>query len=470
LIGIYIRVSSATQVKEGYSLTAQKERLTAYCKAQGWENYKFYVEKGLSAKDTKRPVYQNLMKHVQEGKINTVLVYKLDRIMRSIGELDNMLKILEKHECAFKSATEPFDTSNATGKLFIYLVGALAQWEIELNSERISMVLEEKVANEGIWPGAHPYPFDKDPKTKRLVPNEEKTKTTLKMIELLKKGYSTVRIADYLTKTNNDKAKWHHNAVIRILRNPALCGDIKWNDKVYKNKHPSIIERDEFEKIQQILEDRGRTRHRKVKSTYLFQGKLSCPSCKKPLNVNRFFRKNKDGTTYQNATYRCPPCAKSRNFYRAVSETKVLDALYKYMQTVDIKYDKNIEIKKETPDYIKRLEVIERKRQKYQRAWANDLMTDYEFKKMMDETRDIYDELKEKAKNYKEPKPINVQELKNIIITFNENFKGLTNDEKRIFISTFIRRINFKLIPQKPLDPRNKEGRPLIKITNVEFY
>lgn len=168
MIGIYIRVSSREQVEEGYSLQTQKSRLKAFCKVNGWDNYKIYVEEGRSAKNDNRPVYQDMMNAVKNEKIKTVLVYRLDRIMRSIRDLDDMLRAFEKHGCSFKSATEPFDTTNATGKLFIYLVGALAQWENELKSERISEVLDEKVADEGIWIGNVPYPFDRDEDTKKI--------------------------------------------------------------------------------------------------------------------------------------------------------------------------------------------------------------------------------------------------------------------------------------------------------------
>ncbi|HEX5519564.1 MAG TPA: recombinase family protein [Candidatus Nitrosocosmicus sp.] len=467
LIGIYIRVSTVTQATEGYSLAAQKERLEAFCKAQGWNEHKLYIEEGISAKNDKRPVYQELMQHVREGKIKTVLVYKLDRIMRSLGELDKMLKTLEKHGCAFKSATEPFDTDNATGKLFIYLVGAFAQWEIELSSERIQMALEEKVSK-GERVGGIPYPFDLG-EDEKLVANEERSRVTLEMIEMLKAGYSSLRIADYLTKTNDDKAIWRTNTVLRILKNPALCGDTYWSGKVYENTHEGIISRDEFNLIQQILVDRSQTRRREVKSNYLFQGLLVCPSCGNPMSVNRYFRKRK-GRKFQSATYRCQPCAKSREFIRTIGEQNMLKSLYKYMQNLNYEYDKEIEIKEDKPDYINQLETLERRRQKYQRAWASDLMTDEEFKTLMDETRKTYDELKEKA-NSEKPREINVEQIKNTIFYFNNNFKNLTNDEKRVFLSTFVRRINIGLIPQQPKRPdKHKEGRPLLVVTNIDFY
>src|SRR5690625_924540 len=160
MIAIYIRVSSEGQVKDGYSLESQKDRLMRYCDVNEIDNYKIYVEDGKSAKNDKRPVYQEMLRDIKSGKLKGVLVNGLDRIMRSIDDLQNLLILLDKHDCTFASATEAFDTKSATGRFFVYVIGALAQWENDLKSERIIEVLEDKVANEGVWIGNVPYPFN----------------------------------------------------------------------------------------------------------------------------------------------------------------------------------------------------------------------------------------------------------------------------------------------------------------------
>lgn len=469
-VGIYIRVSTTEQAQDGYSLTAQRERLKAFCKAQGWDSFKFYVEEGLSGRNTKRPVYQELMKDVENNRINVVLVYKLDRIMRSIGELDMMLKTLKKHNCGFKSATEPFDTTNPTGKLFMYVVAAFAQWESDVSSERIKMVLEEKVAKDGIWIGNVPYPFDKDEESKKLVSNKERTKVTLKMIDMVEKGYSANRISKYLTKTNNDRETWTVTGVLRILRNPALCGDTRWNDKVYKNTHEGIISRERFNKLQQILKDRTITRIREPKSICIFQGKIACPNCGKIMSANRVRRKRPDGTIYRNTTYRCNPCTNANLFNNTPVDTSFEKSLYRYMKNFNIKNLKNIEVKNETPHELKELEHIENQRTRYQRAWAQELITDDEFLMRMNETKDIYEKLKKKTKKIKTQKTVDVEAIEKCVFTFNETFRELSLEEKREFVSRFIHRIEFKLIPQPPKSPRNLVGKPLLVITNIDFY
>src|SRR5699024_6043095 len=187
MIAIYIRVSTLEQAKEGYSIAAQRERLLAFCKAQGWENYKFYVDEGVSAKDTKRPELHRLFKDMRDGYIKMILVYRLDRFTRKVVDLHKMLEEMNKYDCAFKSATEPYDTSSAMGRMFITIVAALAQWETENLSERIKMALEEKVSS-GERVGNIPFGFSLD-ENDRLVKNDQSS-IVLDMIEKIKSGMS----------------------------------------------------------------------------------------------------------------------------------------------------------------------------------------------------------------------------------------------------------------------------------------
>ncbi|WP_052158832.1 recombinase family protein [Halobacillus sp. BBL2006] len=468
-IGVYIRVSTLEQAKEGYSISAQKERLNAYCSAQGWKDYKFFVDEGVSGKDTNRPQLQNLLDAMDQGKISMILVYRLDRFTRSVLDLHKMLERMDKHQCTFKSATEPYDTSTAMGRMFITIVAAMAQWEIENSSERIKMALEEKVS-EGERVGNVPFGFDLSEREK-LVKNE-KAPIVLDMIEKIMGGMSAASVADFLTKTNNDKNKWLPNTVLRILRNPAIYGATRWNDKVYEDTHEGLISKEEFLKLQQILDSRTIFRKRHVKSTYLFQGVLICPVCNRPLSVNRYVRKKSDGTQYQGAIYRCQVCAKEGKYNKSIGEQRFLDALYSYMRNVKIDQLQSLEEEDvKTPVFFEQLKQIEKKREKYQRAWASDLMDDDEFKRLMEETKEPYEALKKKAQNYKHPEPIDLTAINEIIKSFNEHFTLLTLDEKRSFISTFIKKIEFTLEDQPPKAPhKSNKGKERVEITNVDFY
>lgn len=466
-VGIYIRVSTQEQAQEGYSIAAQTERLTAYCNAQGWTDYKFYIDEGVSAKDTNRPKLNLLMEHVKGEQISMILVYRLDRFTRSVRDLYSLLETLEKHKCAFKSATEIYDTSTAMGRMFIGLVALLAQWETENLSERIKMALDKKVSG-GERVGNIPYGFDLD-ENEKLVANDQ-APVVLYMIDSVKKGMSANQLAEHLNKMNTGR-EWRANTVLRLLTNPALYGATRWNDKVFEDTHEGLITKKEFMKLQLILDDRSQHRRREVATTYLFQGVLSCPQCGRMLSVNRYIRPRNDGTEYQNSTYRCQWCWKEGSGSISIGEQRFLDAIKTYMQNVEIPNVEPVEEQDDRQIYLDKIQQIEKKREKYQRAWANDLISDSEFEKRMKETRELYDELKKKLDEYEVPIKIDIEAIKQIIFTFNQNFFFLTQEEQQKFISQFIRKIEFKLIPQPPKRPdRYKKGKDLVVITNIDFY
>jgi site-specific DNA recombinase len=468
-VGIYIRVSTLEQAQEGYSISAQRERLLAFCAAQGWGNYKFYVDEGISGKDTNRPQLSQLLNSVEQGKISTILVYRLDRFTRSVLDLHKMLEKMDKHNCIFKSATEPYDTSTAMGRMFITIVAALAQWEIENSSERIKMALDEKVSG-GERVGNIPFGFYKS-EDERLVKNGDES-TLMDIIEKTEVGWSMNRVASYLNLINNDR-NWQANSISRILRNPALCGDTRWNDKIIKNTHEGYISKERFDKLQKMLDDRSLNFRKDVKSTYLFQGVLACPTCGNMLSVNRYIRKKKDGSEYQGAIYRCKKCFEEKRTQFTPGEVRIEEAVKEFMRNVEFKNIEPLEVEQDDRSKIvAQLEKIEKKREKYQRAWAADLINDKEFEERMNETRDIYENLQKELKKIKSaPSTMNTDDLKKIVFMFNDLFSNLTSEEKKMFIQQFIRKIKFRFVDQPPSRPdRTKIGKPQIKVTDIEFY
>lgn len=466
-IGIYVRVSTEEQAKEGYSIPAQKERLEAYCKSQGWDDYKFYVDEGVSARSMERPELQSLLNDIEKGKIQLILVYRLDRFTRRVKDLHKMLEFMDKYKCGFKSATEAYDTTTATGRLFITLVAAIAEWESDNSAERIKMALEEKVSS-GERVGNIPYGFNLD-ENEKLVPNE-KAAVVKDMIGKIRDGMSSSQLASYLNKVNNDR-NWHPNGVLRVLRNPALYGATRWNDKVYENTHEGLITKSEFNKLQKLLESRSIHHRRDVTSTYLFQSIISCTMCGRPMSVNRFVRKRRDGVQTHGCVYKCQACWKEGKGMLSVGEHRFEDALKEYFKNRTFDYIKPIEVTDDLELYLGQLKQVERTREKYQRAWGADRMTDDEFNKLMDETKDVYDELKRKISEIKETEPLDPEAIKKIATAFNVQFEEMTKEEKRSFISRFIRRIEFKLVNKPPQRPdRAKKGKALIVITDIHFY
>jgi len=125
-VAIYIRVSTEDQAREGHSLDEQECRLRKLADYKNYEVYKVYMDAGISAKDTNRPEFQAMMRDMRKKKFNTILAYKLDRVTRSVQDLENLVKELDKYECGLECAVEEINTSNANGRFFVRMLTVLS--------------------------------------------------------------------------------------------------------------------------------------------------------------------------------------------------------------------------------------------------------------------------------------------------------------------------------------------------------
>ena len=137
IAGIYIRVSTEDQAREGFSLGEQKEMLESYCKAKRYKVYKIYEDAGISAKTgNKRPAFDELKQDIKDKKCNTIVAVKLDRITRSVYDWEELIKFLDNNEAYIDCIYEDINTTNASGKLVSRLLVTVSQSEIERTSER----------------------------------------------------------------------------------------------------------------------------------------------------------------------------------------------------------------------------------------------------------------------------------------------------------------------------------------------
>lgn len=463
-VGIYIRVSTQEQAQEGYSISAQREKLKAYCIAQDWTDFKFYVDEGISAKDTERPQLKQMIEHIKQGMITTVLVYKLDRLTRSVLDLYKLLETFDQYNCAFKSATEVYDTTNAMGRLFITLVAALAQWERENLAERVRMGQIEK-ARQGEYSAKAPFGFDK--KYNRLVVNDKEKEIVIWMVNKARDGYSIRQISNEM----NDKGikpirgyKWHIRTILDILSNPAIYGAVKWNDEITENAHQGIISKDEYIELSNVLSSRQNHKKRETKGIFIYQAKIICPACHNRLTSERSsYHRKKDDVIVESVFYRCQVCALNKRSPVGVSEKKIEKAILSFMK--DNSLDGRVEIKEnDKNNELEELNLIitniEKQREKYQKAWSRDFMTDEEFADRMNETRKVYEETKNKIKNI----PLDNEPIidKNKAIEISKNFllnwAYMDSSTKRQFVNMFIESIEFE---------KKNDG---VEVKNVRFY
>lgn len=301
---IYIRVSTIEQAREGVSIGTQRTRLTAFVESQDWDIHDFYVDEGESAKDLERPDLQRLLKDVEEVPGNkVVLVFKLDRLTRSVQDLYKLLKVFDESNTAFRSATEVFDTTTATGRLFITIVTAMAQWERENLSERVSVNMEQMVMD-GKWPGGHvPLGYERKNDEHQIV--ESEARTVRKIFELYNTGeLGFASMARYLNEhgyRTKIGGEWSTYTVSYILQNTLYCGEYRRNigtDKYFtvENMVKPIIDRVTFETTQQIIRARSEMHPRQATSDFIFSGRLRCGRCGGPLSGK--IQRKPSGTYY----------------------------------------------------------------------------------------------------------------------------------------------------------------------------
>lgn len=328
-VGVYIRVSTEDQAREGHSLDEQLDRIKEFCKFKRYELCKIYREDGKSAKDMKgRPEFQKMLKDVRNDVIDTVCIYKLDRLTRSIKDLEEILVLLEEYKCDLVSITEEINTNNAFGKFFIRLVILLAQLEIEQTKERTEMGLIGTV-KQGIPIGKLPIGYKRDENNeneklkKRAIINEEEAPTVRRIFNLYLKGYSEYYIAEKLKEEGNNLMKWKDWAVYQILNNKLYCGDIEHRktlkDKetlVYEDVVPAIISKAVFNDCQVLMEKNKHSFGGSLE--YMFGKTLYCAKCGSLLCVSS----NKDKNIKH---YICKKCKNRINESKV--EKQVLDKL-----------------------------------------------------------------------------------------------------------------------------------------------
>ena len=131
--GIYIRVSTEDQAREGFSLGEQEEKLKALCDYKGYKIYRVYKDAGISAKDMEhRPEFQQMLKDMRDKKINAIVAYKLDRVTRSVRDLEELISELEANKCYLICDRDDVNTSTANGRFFVRMLTVLSQLEIEI--------------------------------------------------------------------------------------------------------------------------------------------------------------------------------------------------------------------------------------------------------------------------------------------------------------------------------------------------
>lgn len=286
-VALYVRVSTQEQAREGYSIGEQIDRLQKYADAMGWIIYKTYTDAGFTGANTDRPAMKELIKDVQNGKIEKVVVYKLDRLSRS--QLDTLYlieKVFLANNTDFVSMNENFDTSTPFGRAMIGILAVFAQLEREQIKERMTMGKDAR-AKEGKWSGGV-CPIGYEYKDGELVVNEFSAMQVKELFKLFNEGMplrTIERVFNEKGYKNQYGKAWAPRQMRRTLDNKVYIGLLKHKDTWHQGNYEPIIDVETFELAGKLLHERqnvftenGYKVGINAQSTYL-GGLLFCTHC-----------------------------------------------------------------------------------------------------------------------------------------------------------------------------------------------
>ena len=296
---IYTRKSTEEGLDQEFnSLDAQREAAEAFIQSQRREGWialpEFYDDGGFTGANMDRPALTRLLHAVEAGELDCVVVYKVDRLSRSLLDFTRMLSIFEKHKVSFVAVTQQFNTSTSLGRLTLNILLSFAQFERELIGERTRDKMSA-ARRKGKWVGGCPVlGYDVDPGGGRLVVNEEEAERVRAIFALFEENRSVLltlaeierrgwRLKSWTRKTGQFRAggPFALNSLRRLLTNILYTGSIRHKGQPYPGEHAAILAPGTWERVQNLITHpaafaRGRSRN---KHLALLSGLLYCESC-----------------------------------------------------------------------------------------------------------------------------------------------------------------------------------------------
>ncbi len=495
--GVYIRVSTEDQAREGFSLGEQEEKLLQLCKFKELEVYKVYKDAGISAKDMEhRPQFQEMLKDMKEGKLNYIVAYKLDRITRSVRDLEELISVLEQYNCFLLCDRDDVNTSTANGRFFVRMLTVLSQLEIEIVSERTKFGLNGAIKS-GHIPGQRPFGY-KSAEDKRMVIDNATRPYVEKIFDMYLEGKSFQQIANYFKENNiYPKKNWKDTTIQKIIDNKIYMGDYEQYKRigkqenlepiVYMNVVEPIISRAKWEECQRQKERNQRTYTRD--RIYTFFQRLKCPNCSRIMKC-----KGSGGTKRKYMYYTCEHCR--INFNEDHVECLLRDFIYDLLEYdmavknffLPVLGDKtNID----TTSIDKEIRDLEKQRNRIKNLYIKGIVEIDDFKEDYKLIEDKLANLESKKlelvnletfnysphellaeRDLEKEKMIRLDTLNSVLKT---KWNGMDKSEKQEFISKFIDTIEIKkdskgnLILEK-INFRNGFIRQLVKFYDAGIF
>ena len=488
---IYARVSTEEQAQEGFSIRAQQQKLKEYANVKDWSVYDIYLDEGISGKNiTQRPAITRMIDDIKAGHVKNVLVFKIDRLTRSTADLVYLIDLFKERDCAFNSLMESIDTSTASGRMFIKIIGIFAEFERENIAERSRVGFERK-AREGYSnsSGFVSYGYDRGKGQKIQTINEVEAENVRMIFDMyVNQGMSLAGIAKSLNLRGiptKNKSFWTSAATQAVLSNCNYIGKVRYAMHESKRNfetdglHEAIISEELYNEAQILMKKNSRcTPTKQPSEKNYFVGFVYCAKCEALLRPHSSVKKLKSGNVSTNISFVCRKKKMRMCDAKDVTAQKVERALIEYFSRIDdftvldaVELEqKRQQARNDTEAQIDTLnEKLKKLDNKEREIMSLFVSGELEFnsyramKKQLDGDREFIRteiaKLEETLDEREEP----IISRTDIVTNFRENWENLSYIEKRQFLTKFIKKI---VLVNEPIEGTNK-GHTII--TNVEF-
>ena len=382
IAGLYIRVSTEDQAREGFSLPEQEKRLRAMCEYKGYEIYKLYKDAGISAKTGNyRPAFEELLQDIRDKKCNTIVVLKLDRLTRSVYDMEGIMKFLDENNAYLDCANEEINTTNSSGKIVARLLTTVSQNEIERTSERTKVGLAGAI-KEGHIPARAPLGYKHI--DKKLVPDPLTKDIVIRIYNLYFEGKSYYNIATIFNEEKVlGKTNWCDTGILRIIANEVYKGDYVHGKRTnhptyYKDVVEPIVSKELWESCQ-VQKKKNQKNYMRTQ-TYIFLQKLKCPKCGRILAGGASHKIKSDKWYFY---YRCENCKNNIHENKIEEHIKTLLAdILEYDNVVNEFFLPVLKSKVDDPkiELENELKKLNNKKERIRKAYIDELFTEEEFK------------------------------------------------------------------------------------------
>ena len=354
---IYTRKSTEEGLNQEFnSLDAQREAAEAYILSQKHDGWTLvptqYSDGGYTGANIERPGVKQLLADIEAGKIDCVVVYKVDRLSRSLIDFSKMMGLFEKRGVCFVSVTQQFNTNSSLGRLTLNILLSFAQFEREIISERTR---DKQVATrkKGKWTGGHILlGYDLDSRGRRLAINPEEAERIREMFRLYLEGTAVVEIVQRFDKLGWRNKQWttqdgklyggsplRRCHIYKLLGNVLYTGQVKVGDEIFPGEHEAVIDQQTFDMAQKRLKENAWTpgnAHR-VKFDALLRGLIYCSCCGSGMYST--YSANKERRYRYYVCYRSQQKLEGYCTTRAVSAPSVEEAVVESIRRVGVHPD-----------------------------------------------------------------------------------------------------------------------------------